>query len=127
MSHLTDTIYAKFCKILRFFNLVDRNCNLSITNIAVIVLITKMAIAPFDWATAAGLLVTLINYSHKRYANAQAEKAAADAVTNEQVSSVQAIVDQIRTEVDAKLSAIKPVEGVDPKVVEESDTIRMFR
>ena len=116
MSHLTDTIYAKFCKTLRFFNLVDRNCNLSITNIAVIVLITKMAIAPFDWATAAGLLVTLINYSHKRYANAQAEKAAADAITTEQVNSVQAVADKLKTEVDAKLSVIQQVPGIDPPI-----------
>lgn len=56
-----------FCKTLRFLNLVDRSCNLSITNIAVIVLITKIAMAPtLDWQTAAALLVTLLNYAHKR-------------------------------------------------------------
>lgn len=55
-----------FHTVLRFFNLLDRSKNLSITNIAIIVLITKMALTPFDWPTAAGLLVVMFNYMHKR-------------------------------------------------------------
>lgn len=52
---------------LRFFNLLDRANRLSITNSAVYVLIIKIAVAPsIDWAVVAGLLVTLLNYGHKR-------------------------------------------------------------
>mgnify|MGYP001266357776 CR=1 FL=1 len=52
---------------LRFLNLLDGQGNLSITNTAVYVLIAKIATAPsLDWPTAATLLVTLMNYAHKR-------------------------------------------------------------
>lgn len=53
-------------RTLKFLNLTDRSNNLSITNVAVIVLISKIAVSPLDWPTAAGLLVALLNYSHKR-------------------------------------------------------------
>ena len=53
--------------VLKFLNLVDRAGKLSITNMAVYVLIVKIAISPsIDWAVVAGLLVTLLNYGHKR-------------------------------------------------------------
>lgn len=82
-----------FCKILRFFNLVDRDCNLSITNIAVIVLITKMAMASeIDWPTAAGLMVALLNYAHKRNA---VNKTEVPSVLDEKIAEVKKIADQV--------------------------------
>lgn len=51
---------------LSFLNLLDRSGSLSITNTAVYVLLVKMSISPFDWAAAAALMVTLLNYAHKR-------------------------------------------------------------
>lgn len=51
---------------LNFIHLLDDQNRLSITNIAVIVLVVKVAAAPLDWPTAAGLLCTLLNYGHKR-------------------------------------------------------------
>lgn len=63
-----------FNRILKFLNLSDRGGNLSITNIAVIVLITKIALAPtVDWQAAGALMVALLNYAHKRKESAQAE------------------------------------------------------
>jgi hypothetical protein len=54
-------------KILKFFNLTDKDGNLSITNIAVIVLITKIALAPdMDWPTVGALLASMMNYMNKR-------------------------------------------------------------
>jgi len=54
-------------KILKFLNVVDREGNLSITNIAVIVLLTKIAIAPdMDWPTVGALLASMMNYMNKR-------------------------------------------------------------
>lgn len=56
-----------FCKLLNFVNLVDKNRNLSITNMAVYVLLFKIATAKtLDWPTAAALMLSLINYGHKR-------------------------------------------------------------
>lgn len=64
-----------FCKVLRFFNLVDRSCNLSISNIAVIVCITKIAMAKEFTITEVGaLMVTLMNYMHKRNAYNKAQQ-----------------------------------------------------
>lgn len=59
-----------FLRILKFFNLLDSQDNLSVTNIAVIVCVTKIAIAPqFSITEVGALMVTLLNYAHKRYIN----------------------------------------------------------
>lgn len=75
--------------LLRFGNLLDRNNHLSITNVAVIVIITKMALAPFDWAVAAGLLVTMVNYAHKRSETNKTDKALDISKLSEQVTQLQ--------------------------------------
>lgn len=55
-------------KILSFLNLLDAAGNLSITNIAVITAVTKMAFASqFGGVDAVALIGTLLNYGHKRY------------------------------------------------------------
>ncbi len=52
---------------LKFMNLLDRSQKLSITNLGVWLLLIKVTVAPtMDWTVVAGLLVTLLNYSHKR-------------------------------------------------------------
>lgn len=71
-------------QVLAFFNLTDRAGKLSITNVAVIVLITKIAMAStLDWAVVAGLLVTLLNYGHKRIE------------TNKSVASIKETIEKI--------------------------------
>lgn len=58
-------------KVGNFFNLLDAEGRLSISNSGVYVLLVKVAMSPtIDWPTAAGLLVTLLNYSHKRMVTA---------------------------------------------------------
>ena len=58
---------AQMLKLLKFMNCLDRAGRLSITNLGVIVLLVKVAVSPnMDWAVVAGLLVTLLNYGHKR-------------------------------------------------------------
>lgn len=71
-------------EVLAFFNLTDRSGKLSITNVAVIVLITKIALADsLDWAVVAGLLVTLLNYGHKRVE------------TNKSVANIKEVVEKL--------------------------------
>lgn len=54
-------------KLLSFLNLLDGEGNLSITNIAVIVGITKMALmSQMSGVDAVALVGTLMNYAHKR-------------------------------------------------------------
>lgn len=58
-------------KLLKFLNLLDQDDNISITSLGVYTLLVKIAIAPtLDWGTAAALLVTLLNYGHKRHVSA---------------------------------------------------------
>lgn len=65
-SNFTKLLLKASQPILRFLNLLDYEGNLSISNIAVIVLITKIAVSPLDWPTAAGLMIALLNYHGKR-------------------------------------------------------------
>lgn len=55
-------------RILTFLNLLDNGGNLSITNVAVIVAITKMALAAqLGGNDVVALIGVLGNYCHKRY------------------------------------------------------------
>jgi hypothetical protein len=56
--------------ILKFLSLLDSEGNLSITNIAVIVAITKMAfVSQFTGVDSVALIGTMLNYAHKRMVN----------------------------------------------------------
>lgn len=56
-------------KILAFFNLLDNNGNVSITNVSAIILITKLALTSNpDLATVGSTAIALLNYAHKRSA-----------------------------------------------------------
>lgn len=58
----------KIIKSLKFLNLIDREGNLSISNIAVIIVLVKLTLSPVLSIVDAGmLLVTLMNYAHKRH------------------------------------------------------------
>lgn len=60
-------------RVLTFLNLLDNSGNLSITNVAVIICLVKIAMASQFSGTEVGALVaTLLNYSHKRFVNAGA-------------------------------------------------------
>jgi hypothetical protein len=56
-------------KILDFFNLLDESgYRISITNVAVIVLISKILFSSnVDWPSVVAVIVSFGNYSHKRY------------------------------------------------------------
>lgn len=57
-------------KVLTFLNLLDNTGNLSISNVAVIVCITKMAlVTQLSGVDSVALIGTLLNYAHKRIVN----------------------------------------------------------
>lgn len=61
-------------KILNFLNLLDYSGEkLSISNLLVYVLGMKICISSpnMDWSVVSGLLVVLLNYSHKRFQASQ--------------------------------------------------------
>jgi hypothetical protein len=61
-------MHPKILSALNFVRLIDENGTMSISNIAVLVVLTKVAIEPhLDFATIAGLLTVVGNYSFKSY------------------------------------------------------------
>ncbi len=58
-------------RLLNFLNLLDAEGKLSITNIAVVICLVKVAMAAqFTGLEVGGLVATLLNYGHKRMVNA---------------------------------------------------------
>lgn len=53
-------------KWLSFMNLLDSEGKLSITNLAMYVIIGKVCAGPLDWSSAVTLFVVCANYMHKR-------------------------------------------------------------
>jgi len=62
-----NKLHKVFFSILGFFQLTDINNRLSISNIAVMVILVKIALSPvIDWVVVGGLLISLLNYGYKR-------------------------------------------------------------
>lgn len=60
----------KLMKVLQFFRLVDENKQMSLTNIAVMVAIFKIAVTKASSMEDIGLLIVpMLGYAHKRYVN----------------------------------------------------------
>jgi hypothetical protein len=100
-------------RVLTFLNLVDSSGNLSITNVAVIVVITKIALLKsFSLTEASALLITMVNYAHKRFeTNKQLsvpEVAPID--LNPVVESIEALKTQINSATEVAVQAKEKVE-----------------
>lgn len=85
--------------ILNFFNLLDSEQRLSITNVAVLVVLVKLAISPSASITEAGmLLITIGNYAHKRVTNQNNQTPEEDTLTP-QVTDMQKKLEDMATKV----------------------------
>ena len=98
-------------KLLKFLNLLDRQNNLSITNFGVFIILIKIATSPFDWATAAALLVTLLNYSHKRH------------IDSNQTIKDSSLVDDKINELKSKIESFSGTSDQMNKVLEEAKKV----
>lgn len=123
-------VKSLFFKILKFLSLSDYQGNLSISNIAVIIIITKMAIAPFDWVTAASLMIALLNYSHKRKESNEKIKGISDTIIKELTGSnkelaeqVEATQKQVKSVVDKLSQYTEDHEAVAKSVEEVKSTV----
>ena len=93
-------------KLLKFLQLTDRQGDLSITNIATIVVITKIALAvSLDWGVISGLLITLLNYGHKRH---EANKSVKDAAETPSPIDIEPIHESLK-ELRQELTKVKNV------------------
>lgn len=114
-----NTLKSKFFWILSFLNLTDRGYKLSISNIAVIVVITKIALAQNVGLTEAGaLLITLMNYSHKRFESNKAIKEEAKNSLSKDKSaqevSVESSIKQVQEQVSSLVSSISNLKSFEP-------------
>lgn len=67
-------VKTKMKAFLRASKITDPDNTLSLTNIGVMVLLTKIALAPsIDWPTTATMLLSLLSYNFKRHLNRKAE------------------------------------------------------
>lgn len=63
-------------QVLTFLNLLDNGGNLSITNVAVLICLYKIAAsAQFSGTEVGALIATLMNYAHKRLINSGGDDA----------------------------------------------------
>lgn len=84
---------------INFLNLLDRGGKLSLTNLAVVICLFKIALAPaFSLADMGVLLLTLLNYAHKRTESYKVAKEQAKVVApNEDVESLKAQMQELKT------------------------------
>lgn len=70
------SLKTKMKAFLRASKITDPDNTLSLTNVGVMVLLTKIALAPsIDWPTTATLLLSLLSYNYKKLLRTK-EKAA---------------------------------------------------
>ena len=94
-------------KVLDFFSLLSDDGRLSITNIAVIILLAKIASAPINWQVVAGLFVTLLGYAHKRSVNAATAITAVDPTLAQAQSEIEAKINTVATSAAKVASAVQ--------------------
>ena len=67
-NNVSGYLLDRFMKVGKFLRLIDENNQMSITNIAVMVVIYKVGTAhQVDLYDAGIILIALLNYSYKRY------------------------------------------------------------
>lgn len=64
---------SNLAKISKHLSLSDAKGNLSITNLAMFVIVGKVAVSPLDWQAAILLFITCANYAFKRHVSAKQE------------------------------------------------------
>lgn len=99
-------------RVLKFLRLIDENQNLSLTYLAVWIVLIKVAITPdFDLSSAGVLLIALLNYGYKKFITSVHNPSYSDAV-NKKVDAVSQEVIETRSEL-SKLSLQLGFRGKD--------------
>lgn len=104
LRQMSNIILTGSKQLANFLNLLDAQGKLSITNVAVIVCLLKLALAPAASITEAGtLLVALANYAHKRIINNTPAAPEADPELQKQLDEMQSIVSNLALKAGLKL------------------------
>lgn len=113
---------SKMNKFLKFFNLLDGSNNLSITNIALIILLTKIAINPaLSLPEVSAFFLALLNYSHKRAVSAKTLKEAKETKPAKEVD-LSPIQDEI-SKLSQELNSFKEEHEKIVKVAEDTQKL----
>ena len=89
----------KLEKVLDFFRIIDRSNKLSITNLAVYIVMFKIAVSQeFNLVDAGALLIALLNYSGKKVIDQMSQK---------KEDKVQEQMDLVRSDVESKVKELK--------------------
>lgn len=92
-----NCVLSTFFKVGKFFRLIDENNQMSITNIAVLVVIYKVGTAQeVDLYDAGLILIALLNYSYKRYMNVNESKK-----VNKETEEGQGLANQVKEDIKA--------------------------
>jgi hypothetical protein len=104
---------AGFFKVLKFLQVSDRGNNLSITNIALYVVLVKIAIAPtFSIEECGVLFLAVANYIHKRAEAVKSSQFEAKAVKDEYEVKIAALEAKIEATTQATEANKALVEGI---------------
>lgn len=94
--NLANTRFEKITHYLNFLSLIDKEGKLSISNLAVLVVLAKLIFSPSESITEAGTLFTVIgNYAYKRYVNSQPDQ------TSSVSDDVKSQLDEVKSQVNA--------------------------
>ncbi len=112
-----------FKRILKFFNLVDRGGDLSITNIALIILLTKLAIMPtLALPDVAAFFVVLLNYGHKRLESNKAIKEQA-ILANKTIEDLAKELEEVKQSTHDELAKLKDLNVLVAKQAEDTKKV----
>jgi esterase/lipase len=107
--------------VLDWFNLLDNEKKLSITNCAVVALIIKMLVSPnLDWPSITGMIVVFANYMHKR----QSTDAS---VASDQTEEMKKIKAQYEAAVIAQAKTITEVRDQVSRVTQAVDFSKLVK
>jgi len=88
---------AKIKKYLSFFRFLDENGQLSLTNMAVMIVLWKMICCiQFDLSSAAVLLTTLSAYNFKRYLGMQKKEETLVAAPSKEIMTIMDEISKIK-------------------------------
>jgi len=91
-------VRSKILKTLDFLRLLDENATLSLSNIAVIIVLIKLALTPsLDYAAIALLLGTLSAYNFKRWT--QRSKRVAEVLIPDNLKDIDSELIDIKSEI----------------------------
>ena len=119
-TNLFEVLWALGAFAFRKLNLLEyKSDKLSLTNLAVLVCVIKVAVAPVVSIPEIGaLLLSLLNYGHKRYESGKANQAAieaqakVDAQQESVIKEAQKAIEELQSKVNDQAKILEEAKSV---------------